>query len=195
MIKTDEVLPDGAEFPGLLPPRPGVRIVHQVGGPINGGSPIPERLKLMSQLVSFKKTFKKGDTPLQFIEKRTALMNAFRRSMPDENLYTYASYFGTLTPNFDEQVQQLCDRDVKFESMEEWLEEFAVKACPNVASHAAGKLLKCRQESGESAIEFYDKARALLRICARTESSFVYEFVRGLKSQNERYRCRDRLWR
>ena len=116
MIKTDEVLPDGAEFPGLLPPRPGVRIVHQVGGPINGGSPIPERLKLMSQLVSFKKTFKKGDTPLQFIEKRTALMNAFRRSMPDETLYTYASYFGTLSPNFDEQVQQLCDRDVKFES-------------------------------------------------------------------------------
>ena len=91
VINLVETLPDGAQFLGLFPPKEGLRIVHQDGGPINGGRPDVVGLTRMGKLVSFKRTFKKSDTPLEFLEKRKALMNTFKRTMPDETLYTYAS--------------------------------------------------------------------------------------------------------
>ena len=144
--------------------------------------------------MSYKRNFKKGDTPLEFLEKSKALMNAFRRTMPNETMYTYASYFGKLAPELDEQIEQLCELPMHFDSMEEWMDQFSITAYPNVTSHAVGELVKCQQEENESAIEYYNKAKALLRICGRTESSYMLEFVGGLKkSKDVRCHCNGKL--
>ena len=44
-------------------------------------------------------------------------MNAFKRTMPNETMYKYASYFGTLAPENDEQIKQLCEIPMNFNSM------------------------------------------------------------------------------
>ena len=52
-----------------------------------------------------------------------------------------------------------------------------------MAAEAVGELVKCRQDDGESAIDYYNKTQALLKICGRMESSYVYEFMSGLRNQ------------
>ena len=78
----------------------------------------------------FRRIFKKRDTPLEFLEKRKALMNAFKRKMPNETMYTYASYFGNLAPENDEQIEQLCEIPVNFDSMEKWMDQYSLMAYP-----------------------------------------------------------------
>ena len=138
--------------------------MHQEGGPINGGHPSKEGLKDMGKLVTFKRLFKKSDTPLEFLEKRKALMNTFKRTMHDETLYTYVSYFSKVAPELDEKIDRLLEIPHLFDSMEDWMDYFAEEAYPNVTSHAVGELSKCWQEENESAIDYYTKACSLLKL-------------------------------
>ena len=63
------------------------------------------------------------------------------------------------------------------------MDKYGLLAYPNVAAEAVAELAKCRQEDGESPIDYFMKTRALLKICGRTESSYAYEFMSGLKNQ------------
>ena len=110
-------------------------------------------------------------------------MNAFKRTVAKETMYTYVSYFGTLAPDNDAQIDQLCELTTELESFEEWLDQYGLMAYPNVAADAIAELAKCRQKEDEGAIEYYNRVRALLKICDRTKSSYVYDFMGGLKNQ------------
>ena len=100
----------------------------------------------------------------EFLEKWKALMNAFNRGMPRETLYTYVSYFGTLTPDNDEHVERMCKLSTPINSMEEWMDRYGLMAYPNVAAEAVAELAKSRQDEGESPVDYFMRIQALFKI-------------------------------
>ena len=184
--------PDGSMYPGLFDPPPGVSLHFCTTGHLCGGRPEMGALKYLTKMVTT--TIHKNDSVEVFIDKYQSLKLNVTIHGGSETMYTLLALFVKLTPSLHSHYADMLDKKSYYRSFVHFMEEFIEQNFPDLQAVSYCRLQRCVQKQDQSVRDYRIEYLELLKLAQKDGSQYVYEFLRGIRSDRHKKAVETKEW-